>query len=142
MRMLQPHAVDILKYRGLGTGIPCALQDWPWIQLADDGAANQSRVVMQRPRLDVITGEVTPEVTPEVARLLSVLQGEMTRAELMAALRLSDEKHFRQQYQQIAVSMGFVEMILPEKPNSRLQKYRLAAAGRARLQALNPPEQP
>jgi len=60
----------------------------------------------------------------------------------MAALRLSDEKHFRQQYQQIAVSMGLVEMTLPEKPNSLLQKYRLAAASRARLQALNPPEQP
>ena len=67
-RMLQPHAVVILPYRGLGTGIPRALQDWPWIQLADDGAANQSRVVMQRLRVDGITGEVTPRSHPPKSR--------------------------------------------------------------------------
>jgi ATP-dependent DNA helicase RecG len=75
-------------------------------------------------------------VTPDVARLLSVLTGEMGRAETMATLGLKDEKHFREQYQQAAVAAGLVEMTIPDKPQSRLQKYRLTPAGRALLTQL------
>jgi hypothetical protein len=32
-----------------------------------------------------------------------------------------------------AIERGLVEMTVPNKPNSRLQKYRLTAAGRAAL---------
>ena len=78
-----------------------------------------------------VAPEVTPEVTPEVVRLLGVLRGEMSRSELMAALRLIDEKHFCRQYQQVAVSLGLVEMTVPEKPQSRLQRYRLTPKGKA-----------
>ena len=67
-------------------------------------------------------------------RLVHVLQGTMNRQELMQALGLKDEKHFRQQYQQAAVAQGWMEMTIPEKPRSRLQRYRLTDAGR-RLQA-------
>jgi ATP-dependent DNA helicase RecG len=80
--------------------------------------------------------EVTPEVTPEVSRLLTTLQGEMSRTELMAALGLKDEKHFREHYQQVAAALDLIEMTLPDKPRSRLQKYRLTAAGRARLREI------
>ncbi|WP_338016623.1 MULTISPECIES: Fic family protein, partial [unclassified Idiomarina] len=77
--------------------------------------------------------EVTPEVTPEVGRLLEVLQGEMGRAELMEALGLKDEKHFREHYQQTAIGQGLVEMTIPDKPRSRLQKYRLTKKGQTLL---------
>jgi len=77
--------------------------------------------------------EVTPEVTPEVARMLSVMRGEMSRTEIQAELGLKDEKHFRENYQQVAVECGLIEMTIPEKPNSRLQKYRLTDKGRAWL---------
>ena len=69
------------------------------------------------------------QVTPEVARLLGVLQETMSRHELMQALGLKDEKHFRQQYQQAAIAQGLVEMTLPDKPRSSKQRYRLTAAG-------------
>ena len=78
--------------------------------------------------------EVTPEVTPEVMKLLSVIEGEMRRTEIQAKLRLKDEKHFRQQYQQPAIAQGLLEMTIPAKPNSRLQKYRLTAKGRAAVE--------
>jgi len=92
---------------------------------------------MAAPRTVQVTPDVTPEVTPEVCRLLLALLGDMSRAELMAALALKDEKHFRERYQQVAVSMGFIEMTVPDKPKSRLQRYRLTAAGQAKAQALH-----
>ena len=73
--------------------------------------------------------EVTPEVTPEMLRLLGVFEGEMGRVDLMAALGLQDEKHFREHYQQIAIQQGLIEMTIPDKPRSRLQKYRLTVLG-------------
>lgn len=82
-----------------------------------------------------VAPEVTPEVTPEVLRMLGVVSGEMSRAEIMQAIGLSDEKHFREHYQQVAVSAGLIEMTRPESPRSRLQKYRLTERGRAALRA-------
>ena len=55
----------------------------------------------------------------------------MTARDLRAALRLSDEKHFRTQYLLPAMRAGLIEMTIPDKPRSRLQRYRLTAAGLA-----------
>ena len=75
-----------------------------------------------------------PEVTPEVMRLLKVMKGEMTRKAIQAKLGLKDEKNFRRSYQQPAVARKLIEMTIADKPNSRLQKYRITSAGRAYLQ--------
>jgi ATP-dependent DNA helicase RecG len=80
-----------------------------------------------------VTPEVNPPVTPEVARMLRRVNGEMSRVELMSALGLEDEKHFRVHYQQTALALGVLEMTVPDKPQSRLQKYRLTPAGRGWL---------
>ncbi len=80
-----------------------------------------------------VTPEVAPEVTPEVRRMLEVITGEMTRGEIQEALDLRDEKHFREHYQQVAVKLGLIAMTIPDKPRSRLQKYRLTDKGRAIL---------
>ena len=53
--------------------------------------------------------------------------------EIQAERGLKDEKHFRKNYQQVAIECGLIEMTIPEKPNRRLQKYRLTDKGRARL---------
>jgi len=87
-----------------------------------------------------VTGGVAGEVTGEVQRLLAVVDGEMKRADLQAALSLKHEDHFRAAYLRPALDRGLIEMTIPNKPNSRLQKYRLTAAGRKRLQAPNPSE--
>ena len=80
--------------------------------------------------------QATGQVTPEVARLLRILNGEMSRSELMDILALKDEKHFREAYQQAGIALGLIEMTIPGKPNSRLQKYRLTKAGRSLLEAV------
>lgn len=74
--------------------------------------------------------QVAPQVTPQVERLLAVLAGEMTREELQSALRLQDRKSFRERYLKPALAEGMIEMAIPGKPNSRLQKYRLTDQGR------------
>ena len=74
---------------------------------------------------------VTPHVTPQVEQLLAALQGEMSREELQAQLDLQDRKSFRERYLQPALAQGLIEYSRPDKPNSRLQKYRLTELGRA-----------
>lgn len=80
------------------------------------------------------TPEVAPEVTPEVVELLRVMEGEMSRREIMGLLGLKDEKHFREHYQQRAIKAGVIELTIPDKPTSRLQKYRRTALGRTIVQ--------
>lgn len=77
-----------------------------------------------------VAPEVTPEVTPEV-RLVRALRREMTRHELREALRLRDDKHFRQAFLYPAIEAGLVEMTIPDKPRSSKQKYRRTAKGTA-----------
>jgi len=78
---------------------------------------------------------VTPQVTPQVERLLAALQGEMDRESLQASLDLKARKSFRERYLQPALETGLIHMTIPDKPNSRLQRYRLTPAGEAYLEA-------
>jgi ATP-dependent DNA helicase RecG len=71
----------------------------------------------------------TPHVTPHVERLLSVLRDEMTRGELMELLELKDRMYFSKEYLAPALQGGFIEMTIPDKPKSKLQKYRLTEKG-------------
>ena len=80
-----------------------------------------------------VTPDVTPHVTPDVMRLLSVMAGAMSRSEIQAKLKLTDDKHFRQYYLQPAVAQGLLEMTVPDRPRSRLQKYRLTERGKTAL---------
>jgi len=77
------------------------------------------------------TPQVAPQVTPQVERLLQTLVGDLSRDQLQKALGLHDRKSFRELYLAPALAAGLIEMTIPEKPNSRLQKYRLADLGRA-----------
>lgn len=75
---------------------------------------------------DIATPQVSPQVTPQVEKLLCVVAGEMSRSELQGLLGLKDRKSFNERYLQPSLVAGLIEMTLPDKPRSRLQKYRLA----------------
>ncbi len=81
------------------------------------------------------TPQVAPQVTPQVARLLVVLTSDLDRAALQKALGLTDRKSFSQRYLQPALAAGLIELTRPDAPNSRLQRYRLTAHGRAQRDA-------
>jgi predicted HTH transcriptional regulator len=69
------------------------------------------------------------QVTQQVEELLKILDGEMNRIEIHEKLHLSDRENFRFNYIQPALNLELIEMTIPDKPNSRLQKYRLTAKG-------------
>lgn len=76
-----------------------------------------------------VSERVTPQVTPQVRELVRALDKEMNRQELQDKLKLSDREHFRLNYLKSALDSEFIEMTIPDKPNSRLQKYRLTEKG-------------
>lgn len=80
--------------------------------------------------MTVFTPQVAPQVTPQVSELLMALKGEMSRDDLQAVLGLQDRKSFSERYLKPALNAGLIEMTIQDKPNSRLQKYRLTIKGR------------
>ena len=83
------------------------------------------------------TPQVAPQLTPQVERLLQILVGTMSREELQRTLGLQDRKSFRARYLTPALADGLIDMTLPERPNSRLQKYRLTLKGKNLLSMLS-----
>jgi predicted HTH transcriptional regulator len=49
---LTEHATQILPYRGLGSGIPRALGEWPDIRFENEVTGNQFEAVVLRPVTD------------------------------------------------------------------------------------------
>jgi Fic family protein len=92
---------------------------------------------MLRMILDAVTAtapQVVPQITPQVGQLLKMIRSDMSREALQSALNLQDRKSFRKRYLKPALDGGLIEMTVPDKPNSRLQKYRLTDKGRQWLQ--------
>lgn len=62
-----------------------------------------------------------------IARLMRCLRdGEKSPRELREMLGLKHRHSFRENYLHPALKRGMIELTLPDKPNSRLQKYRLS----------------
>ena len=83
------------------------------------------------------TSNPTSNTVPKLAlsdtmkRLLSALDREMTRGQIMTKLQLKDRSSFLEFYLSPALRIGFVEMTQPDSPRSPTQKYRLTAKGLA-----------
>jgi hypothetical protein len=78
---------------------------------------------------------VTGYVTGQVVKLLSIMEGDMSRLALQQALGLKHRDSFVEVYVQPALEAGLIEMTIPDKPKSRLQKYRVIDKGKALLSA-------
>jgi len=65
--------------------------------------------------------------------ILRKCQSDSTLVELMTVTGRSDRTKFRHQVMNPLLERGLIEMTTPDKPTSRLQKYRLTDKGRAGL---------
>ena len=85
--------------------------------------------IMLRMIVDTVTAPphppIAPQVTPQVGELLAAIQDEVGREGLQCPLALFDRKSFRERYLKPPLADSLIEMTIPDKPNSRLQKYRL-----------------
>ena len=83
---------------------------------------------------DLVGDPVTDSVGDPVARLLVALErGPLATSQLQTSLGLKHRPTFKENYLKPALAERLIEMTVPDKPSSRLQKYRLTDAGRARL---------
>lgn len=74
---------------------------------------------------DQVTGQVTDQDRTPTERLLSALGDEtLSAAELMERLGLSHRPTFRKNYLNPALEQKLIERTIPDKPNSRNQKYK------------------
>ena len=72
----------------------------------------------------------TDQVTDQVGSLLRVLiHGPVTATDIMKRLGLHHRPTLRENYVTPAIGLGLIAMTIPDKPNSRLQKYRLTERG-------------
>lgn len=72
----------------------------------------------------------------QVEKLISVLIGEVGRSELQELLSIKNRDYFRTDYLIPAINDGYIELTIPDKPNSRNQKYRLTTKGLELKEAL------
>ena len=78
--------------------------------------------------------EKNMQVAGQVAQLLKICENERSRKELMELLHLKGRDNFEKLYLHPALDNKLIEKTIPEKPNSRLQKYRLTKKGKAEIQ--------
>ena len=77
-----------------------------------------------------MTFPASEQVTDQFTELIKVLDKEMDRQEIQNKLSLSHRENFRSNYLKPALEQGFIEMTIPDKANSSLQKYRLTILGK------------
>ncbi|MDO4329970.1 MAG: hypothetical protein Q4C66_11630 [Lachnospiraceae bacterium] len=75
-----------------------------------------------------VENQNAPQVTPQVElshdeKLLAFCAVPHTQTEMIEFLGLSDRKHFRKAYLKPLLDSGKLVMTIPDKPNSRNQKY-------------------
>ena len=92
----------------------------------------------------IVTPVMTPVVTP-VDRmltdrhkriLLALKDGEMASSEIVKTIDGIAPNNLRRRYMRFLIDVGYVEYTVPGKPNSRAQKYRIAARGKEVLASL------
>ena len=78
--------------------------------------------------------QVDEQLSEQVARILKACaKAPCTKAQLLKSVGLSNAYLNYKRHIQPLVQSGLLEMTIPDKPNSRLQKYRLTENGRSLL---------
>lgn len=116
--------LDLVEH--LGSGVPRILRSYG--KECFKFTENFLRMIF--PATEQVTAQDTAQVTAQVEDLIKILSKEMDRQEIQDMLGLTHREHFRAKYLKPALEQGFIEMTIPDKPNSRLQKYRLTILGK------------
>lgn len=140
-------------YSGLAGGAPRATAAWPRIELIDDRSGNQFKVIVRRsePHTQVIrpigiglgSDTAQPESQPESleARVLQALQDQpRSKAEISVHLGQKEDSGQLNKVMRDLLAAGVIAHTILDKPNSRLQKFRLTQNSLASLAEKNKPD--
>jgi len=86
-----------------------------------------------------VTPQVAPQVTPQVRAVLEAAEQAASAEVLQRAAGLKDRVHFLRSYLQPLLERGWLERTIPDKPRSRMQRYRTTEAGLAMLRTHRTP---
>jgi len=127
-----PQRFPTISYRGLGSGIPRAVEACPTLELIDDRRGNQFKVVIRRLNFKESQPESQPESRPEsqpeslVSRVLLLLATKpATKAEISSQLGQKEVSGQLNKVIRDLLMSKRIEYTIPDKPNSRLQQYRI-----------------
>jgi Fic family protein len=85
-------------------------------------------------RQSAATDQFSDQVSDQVAKLLRTLRkSPLSALQAMTQLNLSHRPTFRSNYLNPALAAELIERTIPDRPKSRLQKYRLTPRGKAAL---------
>ena len=91
--------------------------------------------------LNTINGctlQVKHHVSPQVKMLIQKMPDHpISRQKLQIRLALKDRSSFTQRYLKPALNNGFIQMTIPDKPNSKIQQYQLTDKAKLYLKQLN-----
>lgn len=89
--------------------------------------------IRSRPSTGSATQSATQSSDPVERLLLLLVDGDQAPEALRQSLGIKHRPTFRKNYVHPAMNEGWIEFTIPDRPNSRLQRYRLTEAGRAQL---------
>ena len=157
-RRRNPLIADLLRRINLieawGRGIPLILEKAPQARFSEIAGvfitefprqqAVGDSVKKSQPQSDAagqVTAPVTAPVSDYVGKLLYLLgqRAPLGNEDIRSAFELKSRRRLRETYLGPALSAGLIQYTIPDKPNSRLQKYRLTEKGREFAATNNPP---
>ena len=83
------------------------------------------------------SSEQVSKSSEQVMAVLTAADTPRSRSELLAAIGLADAYGNYRRHLLPLVEKGYLARTIPDKPNSRLQRYRLTDAGRAHLDSIS-----
>ncbi len=120
---------DVELVESLGSGIPRILRAYgeDCFKFTD----NFIRITLPVSTHLHASDHASDHASIQVKKLVSILIGEMGRLELQEILSIKNRDYFRKNYLNPAVYGGYIELTIPDRPNSQKQRYRLTAKGLA-----------
>lgn len=129
---------------GRSTGIPKILRAMkkngspaPEFEFDEDHSYFLVRLPVHRKEKAVpagqVTGQVTGQVEPWIANVLESCESPLKSSEIQGIVGIQHRETFQRNYLDRLLEAGLIERTIPDKPNSRLQKYRLTEKGRKLL---------
>jgi ATP-dependent DNA helicase RecG len=125
MQMCREHGIRPLEFEELAGSVVATFR----VKVGDTGKRPTTQDTVQ------VTDQVTVQVTEQVRSILSAALEPRTSNELQQAAGLRHRAHFQATILKPLLARGWLEMTIPERPNSRNQRYRTTEDGKVALAA-------